>query len=83
VASLSMQPSPDFESARYHLEHAKEMIEAMMKIDNSTEGNVSDGYVVIEIMMMVVMMIMMMMMILMAIVIVVMVMMMMMMSTGC
>ena len=52
VASLSMQPSPDYESARYHLEHAKEMIEAMMKIDNNAEGNVSDGYVVIEIIMM-------------------------------
>jgi len=47
VASLSMHPSPDYESARYHLEHAKEMIEAMMKIDNNAEGNVSDGYLVI------------------------------------
>jgi len=40
VASLSKQPSPDYESARYHLEHAKEMIEAMMEID-CAERNVS------------------------------------------
>lgn len=38
VASLSIQPSPDYESARYHLEHAKEMIEAMMEIDKNYAG---------------------------------------------
>jgi len=42
VASLSIHPCPDYESARYYLEHAKEMIGAMMEMDR-VDGNVSDS----------------------------------------